>query len=520
MSRTRSHDPESPAEPGTPAESEAARTVPRAQPRNPDPGDSGGPGRTSDPGETGDTGAPDGSADADVSGADGTGGSAPHGDPAAPADAPEAAGLTPLPGGLGWVVTGRSVALGLLGDQRLGVLEPQPVMAHLATKLPAAVRPELREITAFAERVMLQTGHDRHMALRRAFGGFFDAAAVDSRVPGLREDAERVVRRFAAAGGGEFMTAVAFPYAVRTGARLVGVTDEEYRRLHRLSQQLALVAYAARLDDPAAAVRAGHAALVRVRETVAAARAAAPRTSVLGAWHAGAIDLPDEDVEANAVMLVQASLETVAGMLGNTAARILTAPGALADPARRARLLDDALRAEPPLKTLERVVREPVTAAGHSLRPGQIVSVRVADANRPDADPVAGRALFSFGWGAYRCLGARLARHQAAELFAALHRIAPDAAAAEDDVERVRHIRFDMPRSLRVRCTPPPADGAALTRALTAALEEDDLDRPLTSLEREVAYVVLKEHGVTVPEELRDPTTIREWVTWATQAHG
>jgi cytochrome P450 len=438
-------------------------------------------------------------------------------DPHAGADA----GLTPLPGGLGWTVTSRSLATRLLGDQRLGVLEPQPVMAHLATRVPPGLRPAVAEITAFAERVMLQTGHDRHLVLRRAFGAFFDADAVAARTPGLRADAEHIVRRFAAAGGGEFMTAVAFPYAVRTGARLIGVTDEEYRRLHKLSQQLALVAYAARLEDPADAVRAGHAALLRVRETVAAARAHAPATSVLGAWNAGAIDLPDEDVEANAVMLVQASLETVAGMLGNTAVRILGTPGALADPERREHLLDDALRAEPPLKTLERVVREPIPLDGHELRPGQIVSVRVADANRLDGGPVAGRALFSFGWGAYRCLGARLARHQARELFAALHRLVPGAAPADEQLERVRHIRFDMPRRLRVVCpAPPPADGAALTRALTEALEEDDLDRPLTSLEREVTYVVLTEHGVTVPEELRGPTTIREWVTWAISAHG
>jgi cytochrome P450 len=438
-------------------------------------------------------------------------------DPHAGADA----GLTPLPGGLGWTVTSRSLATRLLGDQRLGVLEPQPVMAHLATRLPPGLRPAVAEITAFAERVMLQTGHDRHLVLRRAFGAFFDADAVAARTPGLRADAEHIVRRFAAAGGGEFMTAVAFPYAVRTGARLIGVTDEEYRRLHKLSQQLALVAYAARLEDPADAVRAGHTALLRVRETVAAARAHAPATSVLGAWNAGAIDLPDEDVEANAVMLVQASLETVAGMLGNTAVRILGTPGALADPERREHLLDDALRAEPPLKTLERVVREPIPLDGHELRPGQIVSVRVADANRLDGGPVAGRALFSFGWGAYRCLGARLARHQARELFAALHRLVPGAAPADEQLERVRHIRFDMPRRLRVVCpAPPPADGAALTRALTEALEEDDLDRPLTSLEREVTYVVLTEHGVTVPEELRGPTTIREWVTWAISAHG
>jgi cytochrome P450 len=461
--------------------------------------------------------------------------------PATPVTADD--GLTALPHGMGWVVGSRALAVRLLGDQRLGVLEPRPVMDHLAGKVDPGLRPLIDEISSFAERVMLQTGHDRHQELRRAFGGFFDADAVEARTPRLRQAAEEITRPFAAAGGGEFMTAVAFPYAVRTGARLIGFTDAEYRLLHKLSQQVALVAYAARVEDPAEAVRAGHAALVRVREILAAARAAAPRDSVLGAWHAGEICLPDADVEANAVMLVQASLETVAGMLGNTAVRVLDAPGALADPVLLEERIDAALRAEPPLKTLERVVREPFRLAGREFRAGQVVSVRVADANRLDDAPVAGRALFSFGWGAYRCLGARLARHQARELFQALHRAAPDATYADADadadaaVERVRHIRFDMPRRLPVRCSPPVAEAApppsgvlpdartdvvtdVLTDVLTEALEEDDVDRPLTSLEREVTYVVLTENGVTVPEDLRGPTTIREWVTWAASARG
>ncbi|GLF96714.1 cytochrome P450 [Streptomyces yaizuensis] len=444
-------------------------------------------------------------------------------DPAATAGTPAPPdGLHPLPGGLGWTVDDRSLALRLLADQRLGVLEPGPVMAHLAAKVPADVRPLVEDITAFAEKVMLQTGQDRHQVLRKAFGGFFDADAIAAVTPGMRADARDVAGRFAAAGGGEFMTAVAFPYAIRVGARLIGFTDDEYRRLHKLSQRLALVAYAARLDDPAEAVRAGHAALVRVRGIVAAARASAPPSSVLGAWHAGTVPLPDADIEANAVMLVQASLETVAGMLGNTAARLLRAPGALADPERREAVLDDALRAEPPLKTLERVVLEPVVLDGQEFRAGQIVSVRIAEANRLDGDAVAGRALFSFGWGAYRCLGARLARHQALELFGALHEAAPDAAVAEPETEteRVRHIRFDMPRRLPVVCSPPRRDAAALTRALTEALEEDDVDRRLTSLEHEVTQVVLKENGVLVPGELRGPETIREWVTWAVPAGG
>lgn len=421
------------------------------------------------------------------------------------------AGVTALPGGFGWLVTDRSVAVRLLADDRLGVVESAPVMAALTERLPADVRPLAAELTEFAERIMLQAAPARHAELRRAFGRFFTAEAVDELVPVMRELAERIVTRLAPKGGCEFMTEVAFRYAIDVGAHLIGLPPAEFSRLHKLSQRLALVAYAARLDDPGQAVRDGHTALVAIREAVGAARDNAPAGSVLGAWRRDEIgDLSTVDFEANAVMLIQASLETVAGMLGNAAARLFAEPGLDRD-----QVIDDALRAEPPLKTLERMVREPVELDGFRFDAGQVISVRVAEANRIDADePVAGRAVLSFGWGAYRCLGARLARHQAQELFGALDRIVPNGKLAEPAIERVRHIRFDMPRRL------PITWSASLTDALTEALAEHDLDRPLSSVERVVAATVLGEFGFTKPDLADPPETIREWVTWANRDHG
>lgn len=428
-------------------------------------------------------------------------------------------GVTALPGGLGWLVTDRSVAVRLLSDERLGVVESAPVMAALTERLPADVRPLAAELTEFAERIMLQAAPSRHAELRRAFGRFFTAEAVDGLVPVMRGIAERLVERLAPKGGCEFMTEIAFRYAIDVGAHLIGLPPAEFGRLHKLSQRLALVAYASRLDDPGQAVRDGHAALVAIRDAVGTARDSAPAGSVLGAWRRGEIgDLSTVDFEANAVMLIQASLETVAGMLGNAAARLFAVPGGVADIEQRDRVIDDALRAEPPLKTLERMVREPVDIDGFRFDAGQVISVRVAEANRIDQDePVAGRAVLSFGWGAYRCLGARLARHQARELFAALHRIVPAVALTGPDVERVRHIRFDMPRRLPLSWAEP---AASLIDALTDALAEHDLDRPLSSVERVVAATVLGEFGFTRPDLADPPHTIREWVTWANRDHG
>ncbi|MFG3435610.1 cytochrome P450 [Nonomuraea sp. NPDC047897] len=429
-------------------------------------------------------------------------------------------GVTALPHGMGWVITNREIAVRLLSDDRLGVVESAPVVAALSRDLPADVRPLAEELGEFADRIMLQAAPERHAELRRAFGRFFTADAVDARIPAMRASAERLVEKFAGEGGGEFMTEVAFRYAIDVGSQLVGLPAAQFSRLHKLSQRLAMVAYASRLSEPTRAVREGHAALIAIRASIAQARSTAPKDSVLGSWNRGETgDLSDADFEANAVMLVQATLETVAGMLGNAAVRILGTPGALAVAEHRAELLDEALRHEPPLKTLERVVREPVSVDGFQFGRGQVISVQIAEANQMSGggEAVAGRAVLSFGWGPYRCLGARMARHQALELFSALNRLAPDSTLAEPETERVRHIRFDMPRRLLVRCSPAPGP---LLEALTDALAEHDLDRPLTSIERVVAGSVLGEFGHAEPEAVDAPRTIREWVTWAEHNRG
>jgi hypothetical protein len=74
-----------------------------------------------------------------------------------------------------------------------------------------------------------------------------------------------------------------------------------------------------------------------------------------------------------------------------------------------------------------------------------------------------------------------------------------------------------MPRKLPVSWTVPLA---GLEEALTDALAEHDLDRPLSSVERVVAATVLTEFGRPRPEPTDSPHTIREWVTWANLNHG
>ncbi|EEP73614.1 cytochrome P450 [Micromonospora sp. ATCC 39149] len=447
------------------------------------------------------------------------GGPGPGGQPLPP-------GITALPAGLGWLVDDRATAIRLLSDDRVGVVASGPVMSLLGRGVPADLAPAVADIAEFAGRIMLQAEPDHHRHLRKGFAPFFTAEAVDDMVPTMREDAERVVAAFVDAGGGDFMTAVAFPYAVAVAARLLGVSSPEYVRLHQLSKRVAMVAYAMRAPDREQVVRDGHAALTEMRRAIAAARATAPDGSVLGTWRTGGITgMTDPDVEANVVMLVQATLETVAGMLGNAALWILRTPGALVDPRAREELVDESLRHQPPLKTLERATREAVEVDGLRLPAGKIVTVRVAEANLGGGDgtAVAGNAVLSFGWGAYRCLGARMARYQAAELFSALAERAPGARLTDPEPEYVRHIRFSMPRLLPVRIPPAdaPRQGAhEVTLALTEALEEHDLDRPLTSLEQEVAVLTLAEFGVPEPESPRRLTTIRGWVEWATATRG
>jgi cytochrome P450 len=134
----------------------------------------------------------------------------------------------------------------------------------------------------------------------------------------------------------------------------------------------------------------------------------------------------DEEIIANAMLLLLAGQGAVRNLIGNALYLLLTHPDELAElqanPALLHNVIEETLRYEPPVTLIPRIALEDFELHGNAIRQGQLVQLSIASANRdsahfPDAERFdisrsPGKHL-SFGHAPHGCLGASLAREQA-----------------------------------------------------------------------------------------------------------
>lgn len=156
--------------------------------------------------------------------------------------------------------------------------------------------------------------------------------------------------------------------------------------------------------------------------------------------------LTTAELRANVLLLFVAGHETTVNLIGNGLYLLLRHPAqwqALRDdPSLIPNAIEEILRFESPVQSVSRVVAEPVELHGVTLEKDALVVSLLGAANRdpevfhdPDRFDVARKDLrpLSFGGGIHFCLGAQLARIEAAEVFdTLLHRL-PDLSLLEPD---------------------------------------------------------------------------------------
>jgi cytochrome P450 len=138
-----------------------------------------------------------------------------------------------------------------------------------------------------------------------------------------------------------------------------------------------------------------------------------------------------------------------------------------ADAALLGGALGETLRYLPPASLATRIALEPTALGGHRIEPGHTVQLSLAAANRdprrfpdPHRFDIARRqaGALGFGHGAHSCIGAGLARMQAAIALRALLDRAPDLARdAEREVVWSALAGIEGPQALSVRATAAPA---------------------------------------------------------------
>ncbi|WP_166907260.1 cytochrome P450 [Mycobacterium sp. DL440] len=163
-----------------------------------------------------------------------------------------------------------------------------------------------------------------------------------------------------------------------------------------------------------------------LHDAVSARTGEPPRDDMIDVLLRAEIDgepLPFNDIVANAILLVQAGLETTASAMSFAFHYLATHPGErdrlISEPEILPRAVEEFVRFAGSIHSLPRTVAKDVELSGQRLCPGEAVVLNYAAANRdatqfPDPDRCvldrsANRHL-GFGAGVHRCLGSNLAR--------------------------------------------------------------------------------------------------------------
>ncbi|WP_158660764.1 cytochrome P450 [Nocardia seriolae] len=276
-----------------------------------------------------------------------------------------------------------------------------------------------------------------HLKLRRAI----QRELTPERLALLRTRADAIMIELLDAmivsGGGDYVSMVAKPFAVRVLCELLGVPDADREQL--VAWVSALLTGAAEGTDPEAigiaAKDAGKYIVAMIRE-----RRRTPGSDLVSAFATRADELDTRELATIVFALVMGGFETTAHMLSKLVLRLLQRPDLWHTLCERPELLPSAteellrITAIAGGEAIPWQVREEVTLAGVTMVPGEYVLPAVGAANfDPTAFPNAeeilldrnGKTHLTFGHATHFCIGSQIARMELEVGLGALLRTCP-----------------------------------------------------------------------------------------------
>jgi cytochrome P450 len=276
---------------------------------------------------------------------------------------------------------------------------------------------------------------------------------------------DELIDRFVADGEADLVRQLTFEFPVRVISRLLGLPEEDFVQFQRWSMEL--IGLVADIDR-------GLQASESLRDyfaTVVAERRAAPKEDVISDLVTAEIDgesLSDEAIYSFLRLLLPAGAETTYRSSGNLLYLLLTHTDQL-DAVRNDRSLlpqaiEEALRFEPPLLTINRTTTCEVELGGVTLAAGESVTPNLGSANHdetrwenPEVFDIFRPAIphIAFAHGPHMCLGMHLARLETRALVNRVLDRLPDLALDPGDHDP--HILgqiFRSPNCLPVTFTP------------------------------------------------------------------
>ena len=281
----------------------------------------------------------------------------------------------------------------------------------------------------------------------------------------IRPIIDEQIDRFAADGEADLVRQLTFEFPVRVIARLLGLPEEDFPQFQRWSVEL--ISLVADIDRGIAASEA----LREYFAGVVADRRAHPAEDVISDLVSAEIDgekLTDEAIYSFLRLLLPAGAETTYRSSGNLLYLLLTHPEQLAavqaDRSLLPQAIEEGLRFEPPLLSINRTTTCEVEIGGVTIGPDESISPHIGSANHdgtrwedPETFDIFRSPIphIAFAHGPHMCLGMHLARLETRALLNRVFDRLPDLALDPGNTDP--HIRGDIfrsPTSLPVTFTP------------------------------------------------------------------
>ncbi|MBX7449887.1 cytochrome P450 [Mycolicibacterium sp. 3033] len=260
----------------------------------------------------------------------------------------------------------------------------------------------------------------RQQQLRKVLNPYFSPARMKALRPQIEAETDTLIDEFIEDGVGDLARVAWRQPGTVLFKHLLGMSVDEVPRCFELTD----TALNGRAEQDRATAWAD---LYQHIHDVISARTSQPaRDDMIDVLLHAEIDgrpLPFTDIVGNAMLLVQAGLETTANATSFAFHHLATHPGdrdrLVADPMLVPRAVEEFIRFAGSIHGLNRTVCRDVEVSGHRFAPGETVIINYAAANRdPDVFPDADRCVLDrrdnrhlgFGAGVHRCLGSNLAR--------------------------------------------------------------------------------------------------------------
>lgn len=285
-------------------------------------------------------------------------------------------------------------------------------------------------------RSVLASDPPEHTFLRGIVNRAFTPRSVEALRPRMEEITASLLAEAPETGEWDLVTGIAQPLPVIVIAELLGIPAEDRAQFKAWSDRIALTTDIMQSPETIESIRVATSELIDYFGGHIEDRRRTPREDLISAATSAENEgrrLTGQEVLAFAILLLVAGNETTTNLIGSGMRALLAHPEAMAalraEPERIPAAIEEMLRYDSPVQGIVRFATREVQIGERTIAKGEVVMGMTGAANRDPAqfpDPAAfdlartdARHL-AFGQGIHYCVGAPLARVEAAIAFRAL----------------------------------------------------------------------------------------------------